>query len=442
MNYSWFPVQFLANATSFAMACLLPNIKPLVQPLLISSSRLVRFGTLLLLSACIFVASSFRFAETPTIGAFPLVVPTINYGLELERFDHISTLPFGEEQTLNQFLEQVGVRAVLRRESILHVREHFDAERTSNEHARLFYANGKLIHVAIPMDHIGYLRIDLLADRVTSGDLEGIQSEYSSTTLFFNGNIDSTLRYTLLAESLQQRIRKAFTIDMPLDTGFHLGVVQVVYTVKRDENGETVGFGEVEALRYRVNQEERTSIRFVDRSLDVEGFFNPDGSPVQQTWLTSPIPGARISSPFNLRRRHPILKRIKPHYGTDYAAPYGTPIRAVSDGVVVARARTRTNGNYLKIRHNETYVSQYLHLKGFASIVKPGAQVKKGQVIGYVGSTGLSSGPHVCFRFWKNGRQIDHRKESLLTTEELTTEAMAAFEKKQAELQSLLDIKA
>lgn len=256
--------------------------------------------------------------------------------------------------------------------------------------------------------------------------------------MFFNGDIDSTLHYTLLDEELQSQIRQALSQDMPLDTAFHAGVVKLIYSIKRNEQGEVLGYGGVEALRYRVNQEEQTSIRFADGELEVDGFFTPDGTPALQTYLPSPVPEARISSPYSMRRMHPVLKRIKPHFGTDYAAPYGTPVLAVSDGVVIARRRTRSNGNYIKISHNDTYQSQYLHLKGFASGIKSGTRVTKGQVIGYVGSTGLADGPHVCYRFWKNGHQIDHRKECLPTSSELTGEALLAFRKKQQEIELLL----
>ncbi len=414
-------------------------------------SRLTSMSFALLLCLAAFILISFRFGESPErnawtlvqargpkLDAFPLQVPTVSYGLEHERFVRVETVQFKENQTLRSFLKQIGVPSELRRTCFLEAKEKFDQENQNLQNAQLFFQKNKLAYVAIPMDEVQFMRVDLLRGRVTLGDLDGIQSEYETAAIFFNGDVDSTLHFTLMDEDLKHRIRKAFVEEMKLDTAFHSGVINIVYTIKRNEQGISVGYGDVEALRYRVNQEDRTSYRFVDDKLDVEGFFNPDGSPLQQTWLASPIPGARMSSAYNLRRRHPILKRIKPHYGTDYAAPYGTPILAVSDGVVVAKDRSRSNGKFVKIRHDDTYQTQYLHMKGFARNIKPGVHVKKGQVIGYVGSTGLSNGPHVCFRFWKNGRQIDHRKEYLPQQEELSKEAFMAFEKKQAKLRALL----
>ena len=117
-----------------------------------------------------------------------------------------------------------------------------------------------------------------------------------------------------------------------------------------------------------------------------------------------------MSSAYNKRRFHPVLKKVKAHLGTDYAAPKGTPIRAVGSGVVTKSEYKSNNGNYVKIRHNGTYETQYLHMS--KRLVKVGDVVKQGDVIGKVGSTGLATGPHVCFRFWKNGEQVDHRREA------------------------------
>ena len=120
-----------------------------------------------------------------------------------------------------------------------------------------------------------------------------------------------------------------------------------------------------------------------------------------------------ISSSYNLRRFHPVLKRVRPHFGTDYAAAIGTPIVAVADGTVTHATYTRGNGRYVKIKHDGTYQTQYLHMSRYGKGIKSGVQVKQGQTIGYVGKSGLATGPHVCFRFWKNGKQVNHRRLKL-----------------------------
>ena len=146
-----------------------------------------------------------------------------------------------------------------------------------------------------------------------------------------------------------------------------------------------------------------------DESVDGD-YFDESANSLRKEFLKAPLKFSRISSRFSSKRFHPVLKRYKPHLGVDYAAPTGTPILSVGDGVVEEAMYKRNNGKYVKIRHNSTYSTQYLHMSRFASGIRHGSRVKQGQVIGYVGSTGLATGPHVCFRFWKNGVQVDPLK--------------------------------
>jgi murein DD-endopeptidase MepM/ murein hydrolase activator NlpD len=127
-----------------------------------------------------------------------------------------------------------------------------------------------------------------------------------------------------------------------------------------------------------------------------------------RTFLKAPLKYSRISSGFSHSRYHPILKYHRPHHGVDYAAPEGTPIYAIGDGVVTRRGfQAGGAGNYLYIKHNSTYTTAYMHLKNFASGINQGTRVKQGQVIGYVGKTGLATGPHLDFRFFRNGHPIN-----------------------------------
>lgn len=136
------------------------------------------------------------------------------------------------------------------------------------------------------------------------------------------------------------------------------------------------------------------------------GFYDENGESLKRAFLRAPVQYTRISSRYSPRRFHPVQKRYKSHLGTDYAAPHGTPIVATADGTVIVSGYTGGNGKYVKIKHNDTYTTQYLHMSRRA--VSRGEYVAQGEVIGYVGSTGLATGPHVCYRFWKNGRQVDH----------------------------------
>jgi murein DD-endopeptidase MepM/ murein hydrolase activator NlpD len=140
-------------------------------------------------------------------------------------------------------------------------------------------------------------------------------------------------------------------------------------------------------------------------------YFDEKGFGLRKFFLSAPLKFSRISSRFTGNRFHPVQKIWKAHLGTDYAAPVGTPIWATADGIVVEATYNPNNGNYVKIRHNNTYQTQYLHMSRIAQGMHAGVRIRQGQIIGYVGSTGLASGPHVCYRFWKNGSQIDPNRE-------------------------------
>ncbi len=156
-------------------------------------------------------------------------------------------------------------------------------------------------------------------------------------------------------------------------------------------------------------------------------YFDEEGNSLRKAFLAAPVEYSRISSRYNPRRFHPVQKRYKAHLGTDYAAPYGTPIRATGDGVVAEASYTGGNGRYVKIRHNGTYTTAYLHMSRIASGMRPGVAVAQGQVIGFVGSTGLATGNHVCYRFWKNGSQVDPLREDFPSVEPLPESEFPAF---------------
>jgi len=172
-------------------------------------------------------------------------------------------------------------------------------------------------------------------------------------------------------------------------------------------DGEIVEAGKILAASFKHKGEDYYAFHY---DLDSIGeYFDEKGNSLRKAFLKAPLKFSRISSRYSKQRFHPVLKRYKAHLGTDYAAPHGTPILAVGDGTISKSGFTNGNGNYVKIKHNSTYETQYLHMSKRA--VSEGQRVRQGDVIGYVGSTGLATGPHVCFRFWKDGEQVDHLTE-------------------------------
>ena len=162
---------------------------------------------------------------------------------------------------------------------------------------------------------------------------------------------------------------------------------------------------------------------------ETSGFFDENGDELRKAFLKAPLRFSRISSRYTKKRYHPVQKRFKAHLGTDFAAPTGTPIWAAADGVVIASTYSKFNGNYVKIRHNSTYSTQYLHMSKRGRGIVVGKKVKQGDVIGYVGSTGLASGPHLCYRFWKNGKQVDPRNEKFESVKQIPDSLKMEFEK-------------
>jgi murein DD-endopeptidase MepM/ murein hydrolase activator NlpD len=169
----------------------------------------------------------------------------------------------------------------------------------------------------------------------------------------------------------------------------------------------SLGCGKIHAAYFRHVDHDFYAVPFTQGG--IESYYDLEGNSLRKAFLKAPLKFSRISSGFSHNRLHPVLKIYRPHHGVDYAAPSGTPVYAIGDGKIIKAARgyNRGAGNIIKIRHNGVYSTAYLHLKSFAKGIKTGVYVKQGDLIGYVGSTGLSTGPHLDFRFYKNGKAIN-----------------------------------
>lgn len=182
-----------------------------------------------------------------------------------------------------------------------------------------------------------------------------------------------------------------------------------------------IGISEVYGACFRHAGKDYYAIPFMQDD-SIRSYFDENGQSLRKAFLKAPLKYSRISSTFSNSRYHPVLKRYRAHHGVDYAAPSGTPVHSIGDGMVTKRAYERNGGgNYLTIKHNATYSTTYMHLSRFASGIQTGSRVTQGQVIGYVGSTGLSTGPHLDFRVYKNGTAINP-----LTMESPPTEPVKA----------------
>ena len=206
-------------------------------------------------------------------------------------------------------------------------------------------------------------------------------------------------------------------------------------------DGEVVA---VDTVRYAVftrGKEDLPSIMF-DQKDGGNIYWNEKGESMRKAFLKAPLKFSRISSGFSYSRKHPVTRKVQPHTGVDYAAPKGTPVMTIGDGVITSMKYEGAGGNTIRIRHNSVYSTAYLHLSGYAKGLKTGQRVRQGQVIGYVGSTGRSTGPHLDFRVWKNGSPINPLKMDSPPAEPLKPdfkdEFEATYEKYRAQVDSIL----
>ncbi len=232
------------------------------------------------------------------------------------------------------------------------------------------------------------------------------------------GIIDNNLSETMEAQGLPIQLIYdmsddiyAWTIDFfRLQKGDNF---KVIYRERFVDDSIYAGIEAIDAAYFQHKGEEIYAFNYLTpESKNSTDYYDDKGKSLQKAFLKSPIKFSRISSRYNLKRRIKLYgNRVRPHKGTDFAAAIGTPILATANGTVIESARKGGNGNYVKIRHNSTYSTQYLHMS--KRMVKVGDYVNQGDVIGKVGMTGNTSGPHVCYRFWKNGRQVDPFRQKL-----------------------------
>lgn len=232
-----------------------------------------------------------------------------------------------------------------------------------------------------------------------------------------SGVITSSLSETILDQGMDYDVTHnlasiyAWTIDFfQLQEGDRF---KVIYEERFIKDSTYAGMGPIKAAIFEHGGKTYYAFRHkTDEDQNYADYFDEKGNNLRRAFLQAPVNFSRISSRYNLKRKIAFYgNKVRPHLGTDYAAAVGTPILATANGKVIESSFTSANGNYVKIRHNSTYTTQYLHMK--KQNVRKGQSVKQGDIIGWIGMTGNTSGPHVCYRFWKNGRQVDPLREKL-----------------------------
>ncbi len=284
--------------------------------------------------------------------------------------------------------------------------------------------------------HVNYIVFDLRDSiNVYRGEKE-IKIKVRQASGFIKTSLWDALISSKMSPALVMELSSiyAWTIDFfRIQKG---DFFRVIYEEKFVED-EFIGIGQVIAVEFNHSKENFYAFYFKNNK-NFGDYFDEKGGTLRKAFLRAPLNFSRISSRYSKRRRHPVTGRIKAHLGTDYAAPTGTPILSTANGTVTEARYKRNNGNYVKVRHNSTYTTQYLHMSKIKSGIRPGVYVKQGEVIGYVGSTGLATGPHVCYRFWKNGVQVDPYKQKLPPSDPVAESDRSNYESLKDSLMNVL----
>ena len=355
--------------------------------------------------------------------------PTIEYGIVTDSFKVIKGLikpgqVLGEILYLNHIDHPEIDQIVKKSKGIFDVRR----ARAGQPYTVLCTNDSNAIaqYFIYEESHINYVVFDLLDEiNVYRGEKEvEIRKRTASgeiTSSLWNAIMDNNMSPALVMELSNIY---AWTID------FFRIQKSDRFRVHYDERfveGEFVGIGRIWAAKFTHQSEDFYAFYFKEEGENFGDYFDEESKTLRKAFLRAPLNFSRISSKYSKRRKHPVTGRVKPHLGTDYAAPKGTPILSTANGRIVEARYKRNNGNYVKIRHNNTYTTQYLHMSKIKSGIRPGVHVKQGDIIGYVGSTGLATGPHVCYRFWKNGVQVDPYKQKLPPSEPMKEQSKAPF---------------
>lgn len=290
-----------------------------------------------------------------------------------------------------------------------------------------------MIYEHNPIEYVVFNLFDSITVEKKSKEIEIVEREVS-------GIIETNLAITMSELGLSHQLTNDFVDIFAWQIDFFRlqkgDRFKVIFEEEMVE-GNSVGIRSIKAAQFNHFGNDYFAYQY-DQG-NGSDFFDEKGNSLRKALLKYPLKFDRISSRYSGRRYHPVQKRYKAHLGTDFAAPRGTPIRSVGDGVITEARYAKYNGNYVKVRHNSTYTTQYLHMSKIASGMKPGTRVRQGEVIGYVGSTGLATGNHLCYRFWKNGVQINALNVELPPSEPIEESKRADYELVRDEFKKQLD---
>ena len=294
----------------------------------------------------------------------------------------------------------------------------------------------KLIYQAKPLELVTFER------KLTSFNSSLSRIEPERDIVFNHGIIQQSLFLSSqkagLQDALTMRLAQIFQWDIDFVLDIRPGDSFFLMYEELFVENEFIGYGDILAAEF-INQDKSYVAILYEDNNGSKDFYNLKGESMRKAFLRAPVEFSRISSSFNLKRRHPLHKTIKAHRGIDYAAPTGTPILAAGDGKIKTASRTRANGRYVVIQHGQQFVTKYLHLSKFGRGIKSGKTVKQGQIIGYVGQTGYATGPHLHYEFLVNGVHKNPRTVQLPKAMPIKKRDKKNFEEVSSKVSMLLE---
>ena len=354
--------------------------------------------------------------------------PTIRYGMVVDGLD-MAQSQVKRNQRFVDLLAGYQVSPALLQQMHFVPRHLFDFRKIATNKSYTVIAQCDSVRTALalvyepsPVDYVVFHLQDTLRVEVCRRDITTVERSVA-------GVIQSSLSQTIDALGIAHELTNRFVDIFAWQIDFQRLQVGDRFKIIYEENlveGLSVGIGTIKGAYFEHFGNPYYAFPY-DQG-EGPDYFDEHGNSLRKALLKYPIEFSRISSRYSNSRFHPVAKVYRAHRGTDFAAAPGTPIRSVGDGIVLEARYTQNNGNYVKVRHNATYTTQYLHMSRMASGMQPGVKVRQGQTIGYVGSTGLATGPHLCYRFWKNGVQVDALKVELPPSQPVRPENKETFQ--------------
>ena len=365
--------------------------------------------------------------------------PVVDFGFKYDDFNvHYDTIQ--RQDTFEKILKKQNLNGKKASEIIKIIKDSFP---TSVRYRRPYVAlrskdkYNKLQYLIYQPNRLNYYLIDLTDSIVGYKKSRPLTFKVRTIAGKLSGSLSTTLRNEKIDASLSKKLMKvyAWSIDFfKLKKGDKFALS---FTERYINDTVYDGVDSLRAAYFEYKGEKLYAFPFQQDANGKTDYFNEQGKAMKNFFLKAPLKFINITSKFSKNRFHPVQLRFKAHNGTDYAAPTGTPIMTTASGVVEQAGYTAGNGNFVKVKHDKTYSTQYLHMSKI--LVKRGQRVKQGDIIGKVGSTGLATGPHVCYRFWKNGVQVDALKLKLPNSQPMENRNLARFKQQTIPLKRELD---